>query len=646
MPLTRREILMAYKEGKLSTSEVQQRLRDLSTRSPLSLGQQGLWMLQKTYPEMSAYNVPVCLRIRVALNPELFEEALRFVLTRFPILRTVIGEENGVPWQSITATQPPVCEYMSVASLDSDDVVNQLREKVKRPFVLETGPLMRVCLASGSPEDHMILIVLHHIIFDGASTLSLVNTLLGAYRDLVEGRKPSPVSSRTGYVDFVEWERAMLSSKKAETYRSYWKQKLSGTLPVLELPVDYPRSGARKFQGKTYSCQVSAELSTVLKQFAKAQYLNVSALFLTVFKVMLHKYSGQEDILVGMPTRGRPHDSFESLIGYFINMIPLRSRVEGTGTFLQLVRDVQLCMMDGLDHAAYPFPLIVRDVTIPRCADSDLLQASFMYQNFFSPGSFLEFEELQKTLSLEFVNSINQEGEFELVLEVYEREQDFLVNIKFNPELYAESAIQSMMQRYLTLAERSVRNPDTRIAELSFTSEAEEKTVLIEWNATQRYYPDECMHELFQEQALIAPEAIAVVHEGTSLSYRELDEKSSLLAIYLQNLGVRPDSLVGICTERSLDMIVGLLGILKAGGAYVPLDPDYPSDRLGYMINDSGALIVLTQSGLMEKVSQLIGDNVRAILLDSDWDGIATVGAKHKKLKREVCLHQQFPLTQ
>jgi amino acid adenylation domain-containing protein/non-ribosomal peptide synthase protein (TIGR01720 family) len=607
--LTRKDLLIAYKEGKISTAELQEQLRALKQqpfKHPLSEGQKGLWMLQKVSPETSSYNVPLCYRVCHKLDIEKFKQACSFILEQYPILTSVFGEDNGVPYQIVQPSQPLSWEQEDISTLESDKILPYLRKKAKEPFLLERGPLMRIQLLSRSEQEHIILIVIHHIIFDGSSTLLLVKSLLEAYRNLSDEKDLEAKSFPTSYNDFVEWEQAMLSTKEGEEHRAYWRQQLSGTLPILELPTDRPRFSSQSSEGQTYTSLVSSELTKRIKSFAQAHHMNLSIVLLGIFKVLLYRYTGLEDIIIGMPAIGRPEERFDSEIGYFINMLPIRSQVEDKQCFSKFIQELQLNVVDGLDHAAYPFPVLVRELNVPRVqTNSPVFQAAFIYQNFLQSASLKAIEDqCQNSLHIEFMEDISQEGEFEFGLEIFDQGDRFTLNMKYDPDLYDLSTIQRMMGHYVKLAEEVVNDPNLTLGEYSFMSKEEQATILIDWNATQAEYPkDKTIHQLFEEQAERTPDNIAVVFEEYSLTYEQLNNRANQLARVLREKGVKPNSIVGIMVERSLEMIIGIMGILKAGGAYLPISPEYPEERVAYILKDSEAEIILTENSIAPRIT-------------------------------------------
>ncbi|RTZ31355.1 amino acid adenylation domain-containing protein, partial [Paenibacillus polymyxa] len=606
--------------------------------TPLSEVQKGLWLLHKMSPEINAYNVPICLRFNTKVEIENVKQAFHTVLEQYPILKSVIEEDNGTPYQKLESAQPFNMQIEDISSLKADEIIPFIRSKAKQPFALEQDPLMRVYLMSRSEQEHFILVVIHHIIFDGSSFILFIQSFLDAYKDLGQGKRPVVLPPAASYSDFVEWEQTMLASAEGEKHFSYWKQQLSDALPTLELP--YNRSGflTPSMEGQTYTKRLPVDWVNRVKSFARTQYMSLSTVLLGMYVILLNQYSKQEDIIVGMPVMVRPEERFDQLIGYFVNMLPIRSQVSETETFLDFMKKLQITVVNGMDHAPYPFPALVRALNVPRLqASSPVFQAVFSYQNFLQTSSLQQLcAPYSDSFTVELVEEIHQEGEYELVLELLEQEEELTLNIKYRSGLFDESTIVQMAERYIGLAEALMSNPTAALKDYSLLLQEEKNSVLYDWNATEISYPDKCFPELFIKQARKTPDAIAVVYEEQSLTYRELKEKSTLLALYLQNQGVTPDTLVGIYMERSLEMVIGLLGILLAGGAYVPLDPDYPEDRLEYMLQDSNASLVITQSGLLEEVSRLAGSRVNCIVLDNDWDLLTSSIKGRKTLKREV----------
>ncbi|BBB92541.1 MAG TPA: non-ribosomal peptide synthetase [Methylomusa anaerophila] len=640
--MTPREILDAYKNGKITIRDVQKSLSALENEPliiPLSEGQKGLWMLQAMSPEMSAYNIPICFRICQQVDVERFKQACRLVMEQYPVLAGTIRQDAGALSQIVKPAEPLAFNQEDISTLENQNIVPYLREKTKEPISLEKGPLMRIYLLSRSTQEYIILFIIHHIVFDGNSVAPFISTLINAYQKLVHDETPEPVVLSQNYNEFVKWEQEMLATEEGEAHRSYWKKQLVEPLPILELPTDHSRPINTSFAGKVASSKLYTELSKQIKSFTYLQSIDISVAFLGIFKLLLHRYTNQEDIIVGIPTIGRPHERFNSLVGYFINMIAIRSQVTSKQIFTRFSRELQLTLADGLDHAAYPFPVLVRELNVPRLqTTAPVFQVAFAYQNF---SQFQNLQHLcqqyQEILPFEFVENIHQEGEYELELEVVEQKDNFLLNFKYNPDLFDASTIERMIEHYKNLVQEVLENSDIPFSEYQYLSQIERNSIFLDWNAAKNDFSTEsCIHEIFEEQARKMPDVIAIVFEENYYTYQELDKQSSLLASYLQTCGVCPDCLVGICMERSPEMVVGILGILKAGGAYVPMDPNYPDERLDYMIQDSGVSLVLTQSALMDKVRTLSRNRAKSIVLDKMWEEIASTNKGRIIVKREV----------
>lgn len=620
------DILKSYKEGKLSTTELRQKLNSIKNQNinkiPLSKGQKGIWMLEKVNSDMSAYNIPICFRIYNKIDIHLFNQALNFVVDKYPILKTIIKEKDGVPYQQIKPNQIIQFEIKNISNLDHHEIFPYINKIAKEPFSLSNGPLLRTYIFETSKEPTYVLINVHHIIFDGISIGIFLSTFLDTYIDLIEGKDLEIKKSDTSYEDFIIWENGMLSGEKGKKHQLYWKKQLSGSLPILELPTDGKRYLAKFQKGETHRTYISSELLNKVKLFVEQQQISLATLFIGIFKLLLYQYSNQNDIIIGMASMVRPQKRFESQIGYFINMIPIRSQIDDNLNFIEFVKELQLTMLDALDHADYPFTQIVKDLNLPRSLESSpIFQVGYFYQNFIQANTLSKLNNYQNKLHIDFLEEIHQEGEYELSLEIFEQEKMLQINMKYNPYLYNNITIRELTNNLLRLTEAIVIQPELSLKEFPLISKEIEKKLLIEWNMTEKNYTkDKLIYELFQEQVKKMPNAKAVIYENESLTYHELDILSNKLAIYLQKKEINSKNLIGICMERSLNMIIGLLAILKSGSAYVPMDPDYPTERLSYMIENSKVPIMLTQSELMPKIKQLLKGKTQAIALDTCWD--------------------------
>ncbi|MBT6564851.1 MAG: amino acid adenylation domain-containing protein, partial [Candidatus Scalindua sp.] len=597
-------------------------------KKSLSEGQKGLWLLQELEPNMSAYNVPIAFKIHDKIQMEFLKQAFEFMLKKHPILQTVITTDgDGSPLQYINKERALSFSQKSIHSLSEEELSELLKTTFKQPFKLDGGPLMRAHLFSLSSDEHILLVTIHHIIFDGTSILILINDLLSAYKTYSQGQRPVLKTGKTpSYFDFVDWEQELLVSEKGEKHLAYWKEQLAGELPLLELPIDKTRPARQTYTGATCSVRLSTELTGQLRHLAKEQGVSLFVLLLGVYKALLCRYTNQGDIIVGVPTLGRPEKRFELVVGYFINMVAMRSTINENHSFSYYLDQLKRTVAYGLGHAVYPFPKLVTQLNLkPDPTHSPVFQTIFVLQNFYSIQA--QKELTGKNPGISIIPDLQQEGDFDLSMEMAEGEHDLSIHLSYNLDLFNEETIIRFIEHFIKLAQEIVQNPDQEIGQYDLLSKKERDKHLIEWNNTKANYPeDKHIHQLFENQASNTPDAVAVVFEGKQLTYRELNQKSTQLAKYLQSLGVKPDTLVAICVERSLEMIVGIMGILKAGGAFVPLDPDYPEDRLRYMLKDSRVKILITREELTEKVSAFVsGNNCAVCVIDKQWDEIMKI---------------------
>jgi len=613
---------------------------ELPVDMPLSEGQKGLWLLHKLAPDMSAYNVPIAFRFREALDIDSLKQACAWMLANYPLLRAVIREENGVPYQTISAQGSLPFHQEKTEELDEAALLALVRNKSKEPFELDKGPLLRVHIFPCRTQQPVVLITIHHIVFDGRSALLFIQNLCAAYQAYAQGREAERIAQEADYRDFVQWEQTLLGSAEGQEHLSYWQQQFSGELPFCTLPADYPRPSVQRFAGSRYETILEPVLAGHLKQLANHYAVNLSMVFLAAFKVLLFRYTGQDDILVGMPTQGRPQQRFDEVIGYFINMIVIRSRLSEQQTFADLLKSIQLTVADGLDHAAYPLPTLINALKVRRDpAIAPLFQISYAYQNFASaPGLKKLAVQEQAFPQLEMLKGIHQEGADDFGLEIYEDDERFIVNMDYNCDLFAATTVQRIMVHYLGLLEAIAKAPELPISHYQFVSAEETTRILQEWSqaqaeSVQTAQSFRAIHQLFAEQARKTPKKTAIVFGNDRLSYKELNKRSSYLARYLRKQGVKANHLVAVCMPRSLAAVVSLLAIMKAGGVYVPVDPELPDSRIRQIVQDSGAGILLTQSELAEKMSALVsGTDCKLCFVDKirhkSWSYIGRVTTK------------------
>eukprot|EP00362_Geleiidae_sp_MMETSP1317_P001725 CAMPEP_0201286064 /NCGR_PEP_ID=MMETSP1317-20130820/114215_1 /ASSEMBLY_ACC=CAM_ASM_000770 /TAXON_ID=187299 /ORGANISM="Undescribed Undescribed, Strain Undescribed" /LENGTH=1042 /DNA_ID=CAMNT_0047612527 /DNA_START=351 /DNA_END=3479 /DNA_ORIENTATION=+ len=559
------------------------------------------------------------------------QKSLQALVERHACLRTLFfHQENDELMQNVYGYKDAYFESIDGSAWNENKLKRQVKAVYERPFILEKGPLMRTHLFTRSESDHVLLFTFHHIISDGWSLWMIIDELQKLYSAQKTGSKTSLPSILSSYADFVQWQSEMLNSSRGESLWNYWKNQLSGDLPVITLPIDHPRPVMQTFNGATYSFELDEELSEKIKNLAKAEGVTLFMLLLAAYEVLLYRYTGQEDILVSSATTGRTNRKFANVMGYFINLIVLRADFASNLTFKKFLNHTRETVLGAIKNQDYPFASLVKKLQIKRDSSySPLVQTGFILQR---PQQFSTLvDDAEKRinwggLEIEVFGMGQEEGFYDLRLEVFETKESLLGELKYNTDLFNSDTITRIAGHFRTLMEEIVANSEQRIRELPLLTKEEKHQIIVEWNDTKADYPkDRCIHQLFEEHVEKDPYAVAVVFEEQKLTYSELNNRANQLAHYLQALGVKLETLVGICMERSLEMIIGLLGILKAGGAYVPLDPQYPKERLSFMMDDTQSPILLTQSKL---IGSLPEHKAKVVCLDTSWD---TVGKESEK---------------
>ena len=620
---------LRQKRKNASPTKIKPQSRDSHT-FPLSFAQQRLWFLEQLEPGSPFYNQPAAVRLTGALNLAVLEQSFNEIVRRHEILRTTFFMVEGQPVQAIAPTLTltlPVVDLQELPEVARREEVRRIvAEEARQPFNLAEGPLLRGTLLQLGEAEHILLFTTHHIICDGWSRGVLIRELAALYEVFSSG-KPSPLPELPiQYADFAVWQRQWLQGEVLEAQLTYWKQQLAGSPPVLELPTDRPRPSVQTFQGATQSLMLPKDLTEALKDLSQQEDATLFMTLLAAFKTLLYRYTGQEDILVGTPIANRNRSEIERLIGFFVNTLVMRTDLGETPSFRELLSRVRKVALEAYARQDLPFEYLVDELQLERdLSHAPLFQVMFVFGN--TPMSALELPDL--TMSL--LETDSGTAKFDLTLSMRENEQGLIGDLEYNTDLFDKSTIARMLTHFQTLLEGVVANPDQRLADLPLLTEAERQQLLVEWNDTQTDYPSEvCLHQLFEAQVERSPDAIAVVFEDQQLTYRELNQRANQLANYLQKLGVGPEVLVGICLERSLEMMVGLLGILKAGGAYVPLDPAYPQERLAFILEDAQLPVLLTQARLAET---LPSHQTKEICLDTDWEAIASGQCKSNPIR-------------
>src|SRR5919199_263585 len=586
----------------------------------LSFAQARLWFLEQLEPGSYAYNIPAAVRLTGSLHVAALQQSLNEIVQRHEALRTTFAMVNGEPIQVIApvlALTLPSVDLRELPQAQQEASVERLAtEEAMRPFDLAQGPLLRATLLQLGQAEHVLLLVMHHIVSDGWSMGVLIRELAALYEAFSTG-KPSPLPELPiQYADFAHWQRQWLQGEVLAAQLSYWQQQLAGAPSLLELPTDRPRPAVQTFSGATQLLALPQPLSQKLKALSQKSGVTLFMTLLAAFQTLLYRYTGQDDICIGSPIANRNHSETERLIGFFVNTLVLRTPLSGNPSFQELLGRVREVALGAYAHQDLPFEQLVEALHPERSlSHHPLFQVMFVLQN--APMPALELPGL--TLSSLEIDS--KTAKFDLTLSMEDTEQGLVGALEYNTDLFDAAAIGRMLGHFQTLLEGIVADPQQHVSNLPLLTQPERHTLLVEWNHTQVDYPkDVCVHQLFEAQVEQTPEAMAVVFEDQQLTYRELNRRANQVAHHLRSLGVGSDVLVGICVERSLEMVVGLLGILKAGAAYVPLDPSYPAERLAFMLEDAQVPILLTQQRL---VSRLPKHGAKAICLDADWEIIA-----------------------
>ncbi len=570
---------------------------------PTSFAQQRLWLVNQLQPASTAYNVPAAVRFSGSLNRDALERCLREIIRRHETLRTTFGVEDGQPVQIIK--QPPKAGRPLLQEIDLTQFVDNERhaevlrlahKEASLPFDISRGPLVRATLLRLSDDEHVLLFTLHHIISDGWSMSVLLEEISKLYGAYATGQESPLAELPIQYADYAAWQREYLQGEVLDRQLAYWREQLRGATTLLNLPTDRPRPPVQTFKGAQEQFVLSQKLSDRLKAVALQEGATLFMMLVAAFNVLLYRYTGQPDILIGTPIANRKRTEIQSLIGFFVNTLVIRSRMSGQMRFRELLAQVRRNALDAFVHQDLPFEMLVEELQPNwELSYNPLFQVMFLFQN--TPRSPLKLPGL--TFSDLEVDSGG--SKFDLSLSMIETTQGLSGFFEYNVDLYEAATIKRMLGHFENLLEGAVTNPDYRLFDLPLITDAERQQLLVAWNNTRRDYPKHrCVHQLFEEQAAKRPEAVAVSDEKQEISYGELNQRANRLARRLRALGVAPEELVGICAIRSVEWVVGLLAILKAGGAYVSLDPTYPKERLSFMIEDARVRVLLTQRALTE----------------------------------------------
>ncbi|WP_164021375.1 non-ribosomal peptide synthetase [Pyxidicoccus trucidator] len=569
---------------------------------PLSFGQQRLWFLDQLQPGTASYNVPGVLHLDGELDTAALEQALRALVQRHEVLRTTFQRNAGVPTQLIHPqldTRLPTVDLLAVPPEARETETRRLAsEEALRPFDLERGPLLRTQLLRLGPTQHHLLVTLHHIVSDGWSINIMLRELGALYRAFSSGHPLELPSLPVQYADFAAWQRQWIQGDVLQAQLDWWREQLAGVPALLELPTDRPRPALQSHQGASLDVRLPPALSRTVEEAAQRHGATPFMVLLAAWQLLLSRYSGQDDIVVGSPIAGRNRAETEGLIGFFVNTLVLRARIDPRAGFSALLEGVKASALAAYEHQDVPFERLVEELRPERSlSHSPLFQVMFTLQN--APLDAVELPGLRLRLG----GTPSPITKFDLSLTLQRAPEGFAGELEYNTDLFDASTVERMDGHFQVLLEAVLARPEQPLSLHSPLTAAEREQLMVEWNATAVDFPSSAtVHQLLEEQARRTPLAMAVEAEGSWLTYGELHVRAALLARQLRSLGVGPEVRVGLCVERSTDMVVGLLAVLKAGGAYVPLDPDYPRERLAFMLQDCGAPVLLTSRSLSARL--------------------------------------------
>lgn len=591
---------------------------------PLSYGQRAMMYLYKLAPQAAAYHIPLAVRIHGPLDAAALRSAMDALVRRHESLRSIFttGTSGMVQWVVLLPSVPFQLE--SAEHWTDLQLRARLREETSAAFDLEQGPLLRSALFRRSGQEHVLLLVFHHVITDFISLTLLFEEfrqLYAAYRRKQECKLPiGPYR----YADFVRWQHEMLKGERGKKLSEYWKRELGGGLPVLRLPTDHPRPSVQTYRGATLNFRIDKLTTAGIRDLSRSQEASLYTVLVTAFMVFLHRYTAQPEIVVGSPVSGRTRSCWSELPGYLINQIVLRANVSGEKNFSEFLKQVRRLVAGGLAHQDYPLALVAEDLQPDRDpAYPALFQVMFSFQKsgpghdeglvalaLGEPGARIEFDDV----TMESFGSTHDATQLDLTLSMAETGEDFAASFQYNSDLFDHSTILRMAAHFQNLLADIVARPHSRVDELRVMSPEEQNLLIREWNATEQAYSQESrIHDLFSLRAPQQGGSVAVIGGGEELTYAELERRSNQLAHHLRSKGVGPGNIIGLCMDRCASLLVGIFGILKAGAAYLPIDPVFPDERISYMLEDAGARMVVTRQSL---AARLLPHGAEAICLD------------------------------
>jgi natural product biosynthesis luciferase-like monooxygenase protein/FkbM family methyltransferase len=606
-----------------------------SEEAPLSHGQRALWFLHQLAPESAAYNITAAAVVHSPLDKPALEQALEKLIERHPALRTTFPLDAETPVQRVTDLTITL-KHEDTGELSEAAFTTRLNEETGRPFDLTNGPLLRVSLFKRPAKEHVLLLVAHHMVADFWSMALLINEWATIYEAQIAGSNTSLTPLTLNYLDYSRSQTDLLAGREGERHWHYWQNQLSAVPAVLDLPTSHPRPQLQSYAGATERFRLDKELTRRLKQLSHDYNSTLYTTLLAAFQILLYRYTGQLDFLVGSPSSGRRGAAFRSVVGYFVNPLPLRARISPETTFASFHNEVRQTVLDAMEHEDYPFGLLVERLQIERDPSrAPLFQVMFSWQQSPLPqqrglAAFALGESGSRmkigSLEVQPMPLDQPSAQFDLTLMLADADKEIPGLLQYNRDLFDAVAMARMARHFQVLLADIVAHPQKRIADLQLLTPSDHQLLLREGNDTSTAFAAEnCLHQLFEAQAQHTPDQIALVFRDEQYTFSEVNNRANQLAHHLKKLGVGPEVCVGISLERSAEMLISLLAVLKAGGAYLPLDPTYPRERLDFMLTDSQTRVLLTQHDLL---TTLTGD-VQRICLYTDWADIATESTRN-----------------
>jgi amino acid adenylation domain-containing protein len=610
---------------------LKEKARQQTLLVPASDGQRALWFTQQSAPQSYAYHVSFSARVCSSVNVAHLQKAVQAVVNRHASLRTTYRLQDNQLMQKVHHYQEAAFQQVDGSGWDDARLHERVVNSDHQPFDLENGPLIRWSLFTRAEKDHIFLITAHHIAIDAWSLWIVLEDLRQGLQALANGEPIHLAPAPLPYTDWSKWQSEMLAGPEGEELKTFWQQQLAGDLPLLNLPYDFPHPLIQSHHGDTVAFITTPEQTRRLKALAQSNDVTLYMLMLAAFQVLMHRYTGQDDILVGTPTSGRNQSEFQPTVGYFVNPVTLRGNLSGSPGFRAYLAQVRKTVLEALEHQDYPFIRLVEQLRIRQDPSrSAVFQCMFNLHSLHrarevsalvsahNAGETVDFGGLQ----LERYFFPQEEGQFEVALEVIDAGETLACSLRYQTDIFRRATIEQLTRSFETLLVQLLEDPGIEIDRLPILAPDERQRILVDWNQTQAEYPrDQRMQQLFEAQVERTPDAVAVVFEDQSLTYRELNRRANQLAHHLRALGVGTDERVGIFLERSLEMVTAVLGVLKSGGAYVPMDPIYPPQRIQGMIADSQMRVLVSQQSLIDSLPQ---HSAQLVFMDEDARRLAS----------------------